>query len=80
VNYLREIPEELFDLPMLSPNRLRNPSDWISASEAHCQLSEEWPAHAARLAPDGVNNLVVAGEGLGKGLSKIADPNLDEPN
>ena len=51
INYLREAPAALFGLAPLAPDRLANPFDWIVASEAYAQLSEESPDHAARISP-----------------------------
>jgi hypothetical protein len=76
VNFLRRAPAERFSMAPLSANRLANPSDWLTASEAYAQLSEESPAHAANISAERAESLIGVGENLGAGLSKIADNDL----
>jgi hypothetical protein len=76
VNYLREVPAERFGLAPLSQSRLANPLDWIVATEAYAQLSEESPALAAQVSDTRVDALIEIGESLGLALSEIADPQL----
>jgi hypothetical protein len=76
VNYLREVPAERLGLAPLSQSRLANPLDWIVASEAYAQLSEESPALAAQVSDARVDALIEIGESLGLALSGIADPQL----
>ena len=70
------VPAERFGLAPLGPNRLANPLDWIAASEAYAQLSEESPALAGPISDARVDDLIEIGEVLGDSLSRIADPEL----
>lgn len=76
VNYLREVPAERFGLAPLSQSRLANPLDWIVASEAYAQVSEESPALAAQISQTRVQDLIEVGESLATSLSRIADRQL----
>ena len=76
INYLREMPSVRFGLSTLSGVRLANPSDWITASEAYSQLSEESPNLVAQINPSRVEDLVANGNGLTLALSNITDSQL----
>jgi hypothetical protein len=76
INYLSQLPQVRFGLPALSTARLSNPLDWGVASESYAQLSEEWPAHAAAIAPFRLADVRDSGQRLATALNSIASEPL----
>jgi hypothetical protein len=72
VNYLSLFPQQRFGLAPLSASRLSNPLDWGVGAESYSQLSEEWPAHAARIDPGRLANVQDSGQRLATALNAIA--------
>lgn len=72
INYLSQLPQVRFGLAPLSTSRLSNPLDWGVAAESYAQLSEEWPAHAGRIAPFRRGDVQDSGQKLAAALNAIS--------
>ncbi len=73
INYLREFPAQL-GLPMLFPERISSPKDWMAGAEAYAQLFEEQPALGAQMLSSRHGSLVSAGTRLDAALKNIGKP------